>query len=562
MPPVALLPKALGALLWYMLAGLRGWYRGTWLYRRLLVGPLADRITFQPYDAMPRRLEDADALLRGRFKFQGETVDAGGRSIFDYAAPSREWAEALHGFAWLPPLSAAGGEAARTLATNLISQWLKRYARYSEPAWLPHVLARRLIAIFAHGRFVLANSEVLWRSKVFVSLREQVRMLARIAGEAPEGLPRLETAAALAVSGACLSDNPRRLQAGLAHVEAELLSQVLPDGGHISRSPEQLVHAFRDVVMVMDALAATGQAVPHAIRSAHDRMAPMIRFFRHGDGGLALFNGGSECDARMIAALLARDEVHGQPFAYAPHSAFHRIAAGRTLVLLDCGGAPPGGYSVNAHAGCLSFELSAATQRVIVNCGTAALAGHIKWRSALRATAAHSTVTLADTSSATILRKGWIRHQLGPRLVHGPTQIETRRVESEKGWTVEATHDGYLRAFGIRHERQLTLSPQGLALTGTDRLLPQKDRRDSMPFTVRFHVHPDVRVSISQSGDIILKLANGEGWRFKASIAPTIEESVYLGADSVRRTEQLVLTGAVKDTPVEVSWFFEQIGTA
>ncbi len=110
-------------------------------------------------------------------------------------------------------------------------------------------------------------------------------------------------------------------------------------------------------MMVMDALNANGFEVPHPVRSAYDRIAPMIRFFRHGDGTLALFNGGIESDARMIASLLARDEVRGQPFAYARHSGYQRMTASRTLTL-DCGTAPPGGFSTEAHAGCLAFELS------------------------------------------------------------------------------------------------------------------------------------------------------------------------------------------------------------
>jgi uncharacterized heparinase superfamily protein len=558
---MALLLEAAGVALWRLRGGWRRWSRRTWIYRRLLKGPLADRIAFHPYDALPRRLEDADALLRGRFRFNGDVVEAKDRSIFDSAAPSREWAEALHSFAWLPPLSAAGGDAARTLATNLVSQWLKRNARYSEPAWLPHVIARRLVHIFGHGRFVLANSEMLWRSKVFVSLREQSRMLARIAGEAPDGLPRLEAAAALALSGACLSDSPRRLEAGLLRLEAEIARQILPDGGHISRSPEALVHAYRHLVMVMDALAASGHAVPHALRTAHDRIAPMIRFFRHGDGALALFNGGAESDARMIAGLLARDEVRGQPFAYARHSGYHRLAAGRTLMLLDCGKPPPSAFSGGAHAGCLAFELSANAQRIVVNCGSPSASGQRKWESALRATAAHSTVTLADTSTAAVLGEGWVRNLLGPRLIGGTNEIETRRVETANGWTVEASHDFYVRPFGIRHERELTLSPQGLALTGADRLTPQKGHgAHAVPFAVRFHIHPDVRLSLAQSGDVILKLPGGEGWRFRAGAPVTVEESIYLGGDTVRRAEQLVISGTVKDAQVEVAWIFEQIG--
>ena len=111
-----------------------------------------------------------------------------------------------------------------------------------------------------------------------------------------------------------------------------------------------------------------------------------------------------------------------------------------------------------------------------------------------------------------------------------------------------------------RHERQVTLSTQGLALTGVDRLLPRSAKKPrDIPFAVRFHIHPDIRMSPSQGGGVLLKLPNGEGWRFRSGAPVTIEESVYLGSDQVRRAEQIVLSGTVKDTQVEVAWVFELI---
>jgi uncharacterized heparinase superfamily protein len=534
-------------------------WRRSWLYRRLLKGKMPDRILFHPYDALPKRLEDADLLLKGRFRFGHETVEVKDGSVFDKAAPSDSWARALQGFGWLPPLSAAGGETSRVLATKLISQWIKRNGRYTEPAWSADVTAERLLHLFAHGRFVTANSDVMWRSKLLVSLREQSRLLARTYDEAPAGLPRLTAAVAHVLSGACLNDSGRRLESGLAHLEEQIARQILPDGGHISRSPEALLHAYRLTVMAVDALSATDRQVPSSIRSAHDRMAPMLRFFRLGDGGLALFNGGSECDHRMVEALLARDDVHGQPFQHAPHSGFQRMVAGKTLAIMDCGVPPPGEFSVHAHAGCLAFELSSAAQRIIVNCG--AETGAIAWAGVLRSTAAHSTVTLADTSVAAILQPGLAQNLLGARLMSGPSKVETSREEIPQGCRVDARHDGYLRAFGILHERSLSLSPGGDVLSGVDRLLPDKasPRQGAVPFALRFHIHPDVRVSPSQGSGFILKLPGGEGWRFRCSADAAIEESVYAGTGSVRRAEQFVVSGTVKDVPVEVGWAFEQM---
>jgi uncharacterized heparinase superfamily protein len=261
----------------------------------------------------------------------------------------------------------------------------------------------------------------------------------------------------------------------------------------------------------------------------------------------------------MIANLLARDEVRGQPFHHARHSGYQRLAAGRAICVLDCGRIAEGAFALDGHAGTNAIELSSGNNRIVVNCGTGGTANP-SWNGALRATAAHSTVTLADTSSAQILPSGLARELLGPRLVGGPKDVSSRRSETAQGWTVDATHDAYLPQFGIRHERQITLSPQGLMLTGCDRLIPAAESPKGLNFAVRFHIHPDIRVSRLEGGGILLKLPNGEGWRFRAGGGILeVEESVYLGGAVVRRAEQLVVSGTVKKEPAEIAWVFEHV---
>jgi uncharacterized heparinase superfamily protein len=226
---------------------------------------------------------------------------------------------------------------------------------------------------------------------------------------------------------------------------------------------------------------------------------------------------------------------------------------------MDCGTTPPGAYALAAHAGCLAFELSSGLGRLVVNCGAGG-ADHPGWEAALRATAAHSTLTLADASSAATLPPGAARDLLGPRLTGGPTAVESRRVETAQGWMVEASHDAYAAPYGMVHERKMTLSPQGLMLTGADRLVAVRQAVAKLPFAVRFHIHPDVRVSRLEGGGILLKLPGGEGWRFRAGGGEvSVEESVYLGGGAVRRSEQLVISGVAAKSPAEVAWVFEQI---
>ena len=568
--PMALLPEAARVGIERGFDELAILLRQTWLYRQTLKGPVAERIHAYTDDHRVRVLQDADALMRGRFRLAGHSVDIRQGSIFDQPPPSREFAAALHGFDWLRHLEAAGGELAREFALKLTQHWLNRNARYTTPAWLPEVTAERFLNLFCHGGFFLADLDEAWRPKFFISLRDQSILLARSLVKAADGLPRVKCAAALALAGHCLSDE-RIAAAGLKRLSVELKRQILPDGGHVSRSPEQLLDVVRLLTMLKQARARTGQETEPALEEILDRMLLLLKFFRLGDGGLAVFGGGSEEDPRIIAGLLAQDQRQDQRLTHLPESGFHRLALGRGIVLFDAGAPPEGGFSTAAHAGCLSFEMSSGAHRLVVNCG--AFAGRdLSWQRALRSTPAHSTLTLDDRSQATVLTEKILASLLGARLVGGPAKVETRRLESAHGLSVEASHDAYVAHYGLVHQRRMTLSRGGFTLTGADRLIPvqrdppsgHRDARHGLPFAIRFHIHPDVRLSLAQGGSsVILKLPNGEGWRFRCGGGDlSVEESIYFGGGTARRAEQIVIKGAVKAQAAESAWVFEQVGSA
>jgi uncharacterized heparinase superfamily protein len=544
--------------------------RQTWLYRQTLTGPISDRIHAYTDDHRVRVLQEADALMRGRFRLAGYSVDVRQGSIFDQPAPSADFAAALHGFDWLRHLEAAGGDLAREFALKLTQHWLNRNAGYAVPAWLPEVTAERFINLFSHSEFFLGELDAAWRPKFFTALRDQAIMLARSLSESPDGLPRFKCAAALALAGLCLADD-RIAASGLKRLAAELRRQILPDGGHVSRSPGQLLDVVRLLTMVRQALARPGRQAEPGLDEALDRMFLLLRFFRLGDGALAVFGGGAEDDSRIIATLLAQDQRQDQRLTQLPESGFHRLSLGRAIVLFDAGAPPEGAFSTAAHAGCLSFEMSSGAHRLVVNCG--AFAGHdLAWQRALRSTPAHSTLTLNERSQASVLGEGVLASLLGHRLSGGPTDVETRRLESAHGLSVEASHDAYVAEFGLVHQRRMTLSRGGFTLMGADRMIPvashpvtlKRDARNALPYAIRFHIHPDVRLSLAQGGaSVILKLPNGEGWRFRCGGGDlTVEESIYFGGGSSRRAEQLVIKGAVKSQASESAWVFEQVGSA
>jgi uncharacterized heparinase superfamily protein len=304
---------------------------------------------------------------------------------------------------------------------------------------------------------------------------------------------------------------------------------------------------------------------PQALLNAIDRMMPMLRFFRHSDGTFARFNGMGATPADLLMTLLAYDETRGAPLSYAPHSAYQRLEAGGSVLIMDTGRAPPMDMSLEAHAGCLSFEFSSPKQSlIVVNCGMPTTARD-DWRQHARATAAHSTVTFNNTSSADFVESAAFRRVLGGTpMLGGPQHVSVSRENHENAIVLHASHDGYAEPYGIVHERTLILANDGTRLEGEDIFLAADGeaqiRTSRDQYAVRFHLHPSVRANkLSDGAGVMLTMPNKEVWIFNVHEGQPLEleDSAYLaGRDGPRRTAQIVIYGQARRTP-RVSWMFQ-----
>jgi uncharacterized heparinase superfamily protein len=190
--------------------------------------------------------------------------------------------------------------------------------------------------------------------------------------------------------------------------------------------------------------------------------------------------------------------------------------------------------------------MSVGRERLIVNCGSAPAAG-TEWQGVLRATAAHSTLVLADTNSSELRAQG-----LGRR----PEQVVADRHEAGGAHWLDVSHDGWRRGFGVTHHRRLYLAESGDDVRGEDVLEGQAVDEGRLPgFAVRFHLHPAVQTSLQpERNGVLLRLPSGAGWSLRAEgAALTLEESIYFGLGEPKRTEQVVLTGRF-DAPVPIKW--------
>lgn len=538
------------------------------LYNLTLKGPMPDRILHIPQFATSPDSARADACLMGRYALPGGQVQMQTGTPWDAQAPNREWAEELHSFEWLWHFNARAGHDTSKHSGWLVNSWLERYRKCDGMPWEPHVLGRRLVSWFANWSLIVGTADMVWRSSLLLSMARQVRHLRRSAASAPVGLPRLTAAWSLAMAGLCMPNERKSWEKGIGLLERELQNQVMADGGHVSRSPEIQLQVLCDLLMLRDAIRGRNMKVPSKLQHTIDAMAPAIEFFRHGDGRLSFFNGSGEGDKAAIDTVVASDQIVTSPLSHLPYTGFHRLQAKKTLLLMDAGTAPAGPHSVHAHAGCLSFEFSIGKNRIVTNCGNIAIQGP-EWQDALRATPAHSTLTVNECSSAGFIDDGWSRKLLGPRMTGGPQKVTSVRRRKDVGLWLDASHDGYVEKFGLIHERRLFLAAEGNDLRGEDRLIMEEDQgRDVSDVVdtavVRFHLHPDVKVSLARDkSSVLLLLPNREGWQFRARGGElSLESSIYAAdGNSVRRTSQIVLTSLRPKNVVQFNWAFTKLET-
>src|SRR5262245_8636185 len=519
-----------------------------------------DRFLIAPQDLRTADATRASEIYAGRFAFAGKVVICDRRSPFEMTPPSDEWAGMLLGFVWLRHLRAADSAITRSNARSLIDEWINVQGRWHPLGWRSEIISRRLICWLSQAPFVLQDADARFYRRFIRSLSRQVRYLRRSLNESREGLPRLQAVIALNYATLCLQGQSGHLRANVRRLIDELRKQVLPDGGHVSRNPGALIELLADLLPLRQLFAARQLQPPQALNNAIDRIMPMLRFFRHGDGNFGQFNGMGPTPVDLLATVLAYDDARGTPVSNAPHSGYQRVDAEQTALLMDTGRPPPVELSQEAHAGCLSFELSWKQHRLVVNCGLPSV-NKENWRQVARATPAHSTVTINERSSYRFLESLSIRRLFGGTpIISGPHDV---RIEREPGApTLRASHDGYVSDCGIVHTRTIRLSPDGRALDGEDIFTPVEgegfpaDAGDE--FAIRFHLHPAIKASrLADGRGVILLLHDRDLWTF-ATLADAVEleESVFLaGPDGPRRTVQIVIYGQVGQLSA-VRWSF------
>jgi uncharacterized heparinase superfamily protein len=500
-----------------------------------------------------------EALLGGAFLYAGVEIPVERLNFADTSLPP-EVSDYLQSFAWLRDLAAAATrERAAKLAEQITAKWLDAHAaQVSEHAWRPDLWGRRILFWTAYAPYILSSRDLVYRSSVLHSLARGARHLERSADKAPPGLPRIAGWIGVIAAAVVVQGGPARLRSGEAGLARALAASLHEDGGLVSRSPVEQLQLVELLAQLRAVYNAGRRDMPEATAEASAAAVSALLAVTLGDDALSSWQSGNPVSRRRVAAAIEGSGVTSRPLRQARGWGYQRVQSKTSILVFDGAPPPPTRALRGGSASTLAFELSDGTNRIVVNCGgvgelVSALPDTLA--QALRATAAHSTLTLADKNSTAIHDDGSLGKGVG--------EVEVARDETAGIARVEGSHDGYVRRMGLVHQRQMILTPDGRELRGEDVLIAagKKKRSDPVPFTVRFHLHPSVEVATTADGQgALLRVRGSTVWQFRCrGGALSIEDSVWLDGEArPNATLQLVIAGETPPGGMTIGWTFKR----
>ncbi len=532
--------------------------RGSLVSRLLGSGHQPLKLTAVPRDHVAGDRKRGDALLAGRFVL-GE--DSLALAELDFAAlgAAGPVAEQLQGFSWLRDLAAAASrENGARLGEALAGRWLLAHGTRADDAWRPDLWGERILFWTAYAPYILSSRDAGYRSALLNTLARGARHLDAHADRAPPGLKRITAWSGVVAAGLLIQGGVTRVARGEAGLARALAAAQFEDGGLTSRSPHEQMLLVDRLGLLRAAYFAAKQSLPDGIQTAGAAALAALHGVTMGDGALSSWQSGNPGEAARLAALIEGCGLRARPLRAARGWGYQRLSALGTVLVLDAAPPPPQKMAAKGAASTLAFELSDGAQRLVVNCGgpgplPSSLPDELV--EALRSTAAHSTVILAETNSTAILADG--------ALGKGVADVGVERSEDNDSTRISATHDGYVRRFGLIHKRSLMLGNDGKELRGADQLI-QKGRRKvrgAVPFAARFHLAPDVEPTLTADAmGAILRSRGTPPWNFRCRGAKlTIEESIVIdGGGGAHKSSQLVIVGEMSGIGGEVGWQFRR----
>ena len=516
----------------------RSLYLNSDIYNKKITSSINSSLEYQPSPSL------LDCLIKyGKKKINIQSYSL--NEIWNNKDLKKKDFKNLNSFFWLFSLDL---KSSKKDTQRILSQWMVKNYRYNSKSWEIDIVAKRIIAWTSNSKLTYEDGNTDYKNKFNILVKKQINHLINEIKRSELVNDKIIGCASIILVGLSYPDKDDYLSTGLDLLKKLVKFSFDNDGFPKSRSIRQLNLYLKYFILIREWLKESQNEIPDFINENIYYLGQGYAFTGQNKKVGFLFNGNHEADNADFDYYLKR---LGYSFKNQTNElgGYAILNNKKISLIMDIGSSPDKKFSSTYQAGALSFEILSNGKKLICNSGYFQNRNH-QLNKLSKSSAVHSTLVLDDRSSC---KFNTTKNQ-NYKISHGLKIIKKNIIFEKNYWKINASHDGYLKQYGIIHEREVEFYPEQMKFVGHDKII-SKNKIKNLKYEIRFHLEPNIKIMKTQDNKSILIDLGGEGWKFNSDNNMNIDNGLYFGRkDSFVDNQNINISGMTIDENQTIKW--------
>tara|TARA_B100001250_G_scaffold341791_1_gene309899 strand:- start:1962 stop:3587 length:1626 start_codon:yes stop_codon:yes gene_type:complete len=450
----------------------------------------------------------------------------------------------LHSFYWLFSIDL---KSSKKITHSIIQNWIDKNENYNSKTWQIDTLSKRVIAWISNSKLTYEETENNYKIRFNQIVNKQINHLINEINKSDLVDDKMIGCTAIIMTGLSYN-NEKFLLYGLNLLKKIINSSFDNQYFPKSRSIRQLLFYLKYFVLIRELLKESLNEIPDYLDEIIFYLGKAYNLFL-GSNESFLFNGNHEADLSDFNKYL---DLHRYKFKNNSNQigGYTLLKNKNITICMDVGSTPNKKFSDNYQSGPLSFEIIFKGNKLICNSGYFQDFNN-QLNLISKSTAAHSTLII-DNKSACSFK---INKKKPTLIEKGFKFLERDIIFEKKYWCIKGSHDGYLKNYGVIHERKLEIDTEKNKIIGKDKLIKRKNFK-STNFEVRFHIVPGSKLTKTQDNKTVLIELENSGWKFYSNSGTiSIESGLYFGKKNISiENQNIFINGITRNEDQTIEW--------
>ena len=456
----------------------------------------------------------------------------------------------LHSFFWLFTLDL---NSPKREVQSTILEWINKNYNYNHLTWEIDILSKRIISWISNAKITYEDSNDNYKEKFDWIIKKQVNHLINEINQSEWIDNKMIGCSAIILTGIAYNEK-YFIDYGSILLRRIIKVSFDKHGFPKTRNLRQLNFYLKYFILIREWLKESQNEISENLDEIIYHLGQAFTLINKNVNYNFLFNGNHNNIDKNLENQIKKlgynfkndlDQVGG-----------YLLLKNKNFALAaDLGHSPERNYSKDYQSGALSFEFISNKNKIITNSGYFQKSKH-QLNLISKFTASQTTLGVGNSSSVNFLKCSD-----GTNIINNSLKVFDKKIISNKNlWSFEASHDGYVKRYGIIHQRKVEFFHNNFKLTGSDNIIKKKNFR-STNFEIRFHLVPNAKILKTQDGKSIYIEIEKEGWKFTSSTNKIdFETGLYFGhKNSFVENQNIFISGKIGEQDKPIRWEIEKV---